>query len=180
VQLLGHLQSTPDLDPELRESLADGLHAEVAAMNPENFIVRGRLEAVERFQQREAWQEISQTDQDLLQREVAGLPSQMESDDIESRLFDLTALRMQLALAEGDTATFEAQRKRVVDIAMLLEDKTTIPAVAAQVAYLTSIQESSFWEGIDLGAAAELSGLHPDIIVEFERGKLVERSGTFL
>ena len=30
----------------------------------------------------------------------------------------------------------------------------------------------------DLGAAGDLSGLHPDIIIEFERGKLVERSAT--
>ena len=29
---------------------------------------------------------------------------------------------------------------------MLLEEKSTIPAVMAQLAYLTSVQESAFWK----------------------------------
>ena len=63
---------------------------------------------------------------------------------------------MQLALAEGDTGTFEQHRRRVVEIAMLLEEKSTIPAVAAQLAYLASVQESAFWEGIALNGLEEL------------------------
>ena len=38
----------------------------------------------------------------------------------------------------------------MVEIAMLLEEKTTIPAVHAQLEYLASMQESGFWAGIDL------------------------------
>ena len=33
---------------------------------------------------------------------------------------------------------------------MLLEEKTTIPAVKAQLEFLASMQESGFWEGVDL------------------------------
>jgi type I restriction enzyme R subunit len=158
VQLLGHLQAVPGLDPDvaLKGALIHGLHGEVAAMNPENFIVRMHLEAVERFQQRARWEQLSEADREALQREVAGLPSQIETDDIESRLFDLTALRMQLALVEGDASAFESHRKRVVEISMLLEDKTAIPTVAAQLEYLARIQESDFWEGMDLAALEEL------------------------
>jgi type I restriction enzyme R subunit len=158
VQLLGHLQANPELDPDiaLQGSLTDGLHGEVAAMNRENFIVRMHLEAVERFQQRGVWEELTEEDQETLQREVADLPSEIETDDIESRLFDLTALRMQLAHIESDPQTFESHRKRVIEIAMLLEEKTSIPAVAQQLEYLISIQETSFWEGIDLAALEEL------------------------
>ena len=76
----------------------------------ENFIVRMQLEAVERFQQRESWERLTAADVEVLQSEVAGLPSEIETDDIESRLFDLTALKMQLALAEGDMGTLERQR----------------------------------------------------------------------
>ena len=63
---------------------------------------------------------------------------------------------MQLALADGDAGTFERHRRRVVEIAMLLEEKSTIPAVAAQLAYLASVQESAFWEGIGLNGLEEL------------------------
>ncbi len=158
VQLLTDVQATPDLDPEaaLAGALTTELHREVAAMNRENFIVRMQLEAVERFRQRESWERLTASDVEVLQSEVAGLPSEIETDDIESRLFDLTALKMQLALAEGDTGTFEQHRRRVVEIAMLLEEKSTIPAVAAQLAYLASVQESAFWEGITLNGLEEL------------------------
>ena len=158
VQLLTHVQATPDLVPEtaLAGSLTMELHREVAAMNRENFIVRMQLEAVERFQERESWERLTASDVKILQNEVAGLPSEIETDDIELRLFDLKALKMQLALAEGDTGTFEKHRRRVVEIAMLLEEKTTIPVVTAQLAYLASVQESAFWEGIALNGLEEL------------------------
>ncbi|AHE99944.1 type I restriction-modification enzyme R subunit C-terminal domain-containing protein [Thioalkalivibrio paradoxus] len=68
MQLLGHVQNHPELDPGavLRGSLADGLHGEVAAMNRENFIVRMHLEAVERFQDRGAWERLSEGDRETL------------------------------------------------------------------------------------------------------------------
>ena len=158
VRLLSDVQATPDLDPEaaLAEALRTELQREVAAMNPENFIVRMQLEAVERFQQRASWEQLTASDVEMLQSGIAGLPSEIETDDIESRLFDLTVLKMQLSLAEGDMGPFEQRRRRVVEIAMLLEEKSTVPAVAAQLAYLASVQEAAFWEGITLNGLEEL------------------------
>ena len=167
VQLLTEVQAAPDLDPEgtLAGALTTELHGQVTAMNRENFIVRMRLQAVERFRRRASWERLTESDVEILQSEVAGLPSEIETDDIESRLFDLTALKMQLAFAEGDTGTFERLRQRVVEIATLLEEKSTIPAVATQLAYLASVQENAFWEGIDLNSLEEmrlrLRGLMP-------------------
>ncbi len=125
-------------------------------MNRDNFIVRMQLEAVNRFRERTAWKNLSDSDRHQLQREVAGLPSEIETDDIESRMFDLTALSMQLALVEGEMGFFEGRRKRMVEIAMLLEEKTTIPAVQAQLGYLAAMQDSGFWQGIDLNGLEEL------------------------
>ena len=158
VRLLANVQAVPDLDPEaaLAGALTTALHREVAAMNRENFIVRMQLEAVERFGRRASWERLTASDVEVLQREVAGLPSETEIDHIESRLFDLTALKMQLAFAEGDTGAFERHRRRVVETAMLLEEKSAIPAVAAQLAWLASVQESAFWEGIALDGLEEL------------------------
>ena len=158
VQLLTHVQRTTDLDLDaaLAGSLTTGLHGEVAAMNRENFIVRMHLEAVGRYREREAWEQLSDADHERLQREVAGLPSEIDTDKIESRMFDLTALRMQLALAEGNTGVYENHRQRMVEIAMLLEEKTTIPAVKAQLDYLASMQGSEFWEGMNLNGLEKL------------------------
>ena len=158
VQLLAHLQAAPDLDPDraLGRSVAGGLHREVASMNPENFIVRMHLETVDRFRDPAAWEHLNEGDREILQQEVARLPCGLATDDIDSRLFDLTALRMQLALAGGDEAGLERHRGRVVETAMLLEEKSAIPAVAAQLEYLAALQETAFWDGIDLAALEEM------------------------
>ena len=158
VRLLGHVQQLPDLDPEgrLGAGLIDGLCATVSAMNRENFIVRLHLEAVERFQRRENWVDLSEDDRTVLQQEVATLPSELAEDDIASRLFDLIALRMQLALAEQDQHSLERSRQQVVEMAMLLEEKAAIPAVRAQLGYLAALQESEFWEGMSLARLEDL------------------------
>lgn len=167
VQLLGHVQTHPDLDPDtgLQQALTETLYGEVVAMNRDNFIVRMHLETVERFQQRDVWAQLGEADREILQREVAGLPSEIETDEIESRLFDLTVLRMQLARADGDDKSFEHHRERVVEIAALLEDKRSIPAVARELKFLAVVQESAFWEGIGLDGLEEvrvrLRGLAP-------------------
>ena len=63
---------------------------------------------------------------------------------------------MQLAFAENDAATLEKLRQKVVEIAMLLEEKATIPAVKAQLGYLAALQETGFWEGLDLAMLEEM------------------------
>ena len=125
-------------------------------MNADNFIVRMHQSAVDRFRQRKSWDALSDDDREVLQDDVAGLPSEMPTDDIESRMFDLTALRMQLALLGGDDGLFERYRRKVGEIAAMLEEKTAIPAVKAELEYLAALQETSFWEGLDLDALEEL------------------------
>ena len=71
-------------------------------------------------------------------------------------LFDLTVLKMQLALAEGHAGGFELHRGRVVEIASMLEEKSAIPAVKAELAYLAAVQENAFWEGIALNDLEDL------------------------
>lgn len=158
VDLLGHIQASPELDPDavLKDSITEGLHGEVASMNRQNFSVRGQLEAVERFQDRATWHNLSESDREALRTQIAGLPTQTSQDDIEARMFDLTILRMQLACAEGNRGVFEKHRKRVIEIAAHLEEKTTIPAIQAQLAFLQSLQEMAFWEGIGLGGLEEV------------------------
>jgi type I restriction enzyme R subunit len=158
VDLVGHIQENPELDPgsKLRGALLDGLHSHVAAMNVENFIVRMERQHVEHFRDRPRWDRLSEADRETLKRKLAGLPTAAEYGDIEARHFDLTVLRAQLALAGGDLAALEKQRLRIVDIAMLLEDKQTIPAVAKELAFLDAIQRDDFWQDISLGELEEI------------------------
>jgi type I restriction enzyme R subunit len=97
--------------------------------------------------------------------EIAGLPSGVSADDIEARMFDLIALRMQIALAEGGETALEKDRQRVVSIAMSLEEKPAIPAVRAQLEFIARLQQPEFWQGIQLADLEDmrlrLRGLMP-------------------
>ena len=158
VQLLDTLGRATERDPEgaLRSGLGDKLHAAVAAMTPENFMVRRHLETVEQFQRRSAWDALDSNALIELHDNIARLPGKVPRDPVESRIFDLDLLRMQLALADGEAAPFERYRRKVVEIAALLEDKPNIPKVKAQLEYLAQIQESHFWEEIDLAGLETL------------------------
>jgi type I restriction enzyme R subunit len=125
-------------------------------MNPDNFMVRAHLKHVERFKKPESWDVLTDSDIHDIENHIAGLPSQIETDEIEARFFDLSALRMQIALIEKDAGTFESVRKKVIEIAASLEEKDAIPAVKQQLEYLRSMQTPEFWEGIDLAALEEL------------------------
>jgi type I restriction enzyme R subunit len=158
VQLLAAVQKAPALEPSgaLRTALASTLHGEVSGMNPDNFMVRAHLQHVERFKNQAPWESLTDSDVHDIEFHVAGLPSQIETDGIEARFFDLSALRMQIALIEKDAGTFESTRKKVIEIAACLEEKDAIPAVKVQLEYLRAIQTTEFWEGIDLAALEDL------------------------
>lgn len=170
VQLLAALQASATLSPRteyrsvgiteanisLLNTLKNGLFNAVAAMNRDNFIVRQHTRAVERFQERANWDKLSEEDCQTLHQQVAQLPFQSEADDVESRMFDLNVLRMQVALLQGDARTFETHRRKVLDIAIRLEEKTNIPAVKAQISYLQALQEPMFWEGINADILEDL------------------------
>jgi type I restriction enzyme R subunit len=72
-------KTNPDLAP-LAGSLTDILHARVAAMNLDNFIVRPQRQYVEPFQARSRWNGLSRTDSALLAQYVSGLPTQLPEE----------------------------------------------------------------------------------------------------
>lgn len=140
----------------LKKSLTQLLHSQVSAMNSENFMVRMHLEAVEKFQDKKAWNKLDEEAQHTLITQVAHLPSELPTDDLQSRLFDLTAIKLQIALLEKDTSTFARLSKKVMQIAMLLEEKDSIAQVKKQLAYLQAVQTQEFWQGMSLAELEKL------------------------
>jgi len=119
-------------------------------MNKDNFIVRRNLESVHIFEDRGKWDSLTDDDRTSLHDQVSKLPTTQEQDGVEARSFDLIALRMQLATIQSDSSVFERHRLRVMDMAELLQEKDTIPAVREQLAYLASMQEEDFWNGMNV------------------------------
>jgi type I restriction enzyme R subunit len=102
---------------------------------------------VERYAVPEAWEKLGLEQRTELEREVAGLPSELTDPDLEAKLFDLLILRLQLALLRTDP-WFSRYRKSVEEIAGLLEELESIPMVREQMALIQEIQTEDFWQDV--------------------------------
>ena len=150
VALIGELekkQSDDEALKPLRDDTAGRLNAEVAAMTLDNFIVRPHRLYVELYADPAAWETLTPDDQADLVHHVAGLPSGFADDDIDAKQFDMLVLRAQLALLRADHE-FDGLRKKVVDIASLLEDLQNIPMVATELALILDLQTDEYWQDI--------------------------------
>ena len=137
----------PRNDAELRIAVAELLHSEVAAMNLDNFVVRPKRRMVERYAQAAAWTSLSDEALAELAHDVAGLPSELEPEPEEAKRFDLLVLSLQLAQLRSEHA-FERLRDQVKAIAGLLEEKSAIPMVRAQMELIADVQTDEWWQDV--------------------------------
>ncbi len=137
----------PRTGAEVRRSIGELLHGEVAAMNLDNFVVRPRRRAVEKYAKTEAWTVLSAEALSELAHEVAGLPSEREAEAEEAKRFDLLILNLQLARLRAEPG-FERLRDQVKAIAGLLEEKSLIPMVRDQMALIQEVQTDEWWQDI--------------------------------
>ena len=132
---------------ELRGEVASLLNTEVAAMNLDNFVVRPKRRLVEMYAKPEAWTVLSDESRSELGHEVAGLPSELASEDEEAKRFDLVALKLQLAVLRVEP-TFERLRDMVKLIATALEEKANIPMVKPHLPLIQDLQTEIWWEDV--------------------------------
>ena len=131
----------------LRRETMSLLHAEVAGMNLDNFVVRPHRRWVERFAQAEAWARLGDEDLGELAQHVAGLPSVLVDEDELAKRFDLLMLQLQLCVLRSAPG-FERLRDQVRMIAGLLLEKSTIPMVRDQLPLLDEIQAEGWWQDV--------------------------------
>jgi type I restriction enzyme R subunit len=143
------------VEPDLRQDTAATLHAEVAAMNLDNFLVRPRRRVVEKFADANAWATLHKDDLDALANDVAGLPSELESEDEEAKRFDLLMYRLQLAMLRREPA-FDRLRGNVVEIASLLEEQANIPMVREQLHIIAEVQSDEWWQDVTVAMVEDV------------------------
>jgi type I restriction enzyme, R subunit len=134
-------------EKELRTETASRLHEEVAAMNVDNFIVRPKRRLVERYRKTEAWDKIGAEQRQELTDQVAGLPSEMPSEDEEAKRFDLLMLRLQLALLRAQPS-FGKLRDEVKSLAEALEGQASIPMIRERLDLIQELQTDEYWQDI--------------------------------
>lgn len=158
----------PSSDAQVQRSILSALHREVAAMNLDNFLVRPKRRLIEKYSREQAWTALSKDAMRDLAEQVAGLPTELPSEDEEAKRFDLLLLRLQLAVLHVEPA-FERLRDQVKSIAGLLEEKATIPMVKAQMALIDEIQSDEWWSDVTLPMIERVRRRLRDLI------KLIER-----
>jgi type I restriction enzyme, R subunit len=173
LELIGALDKD-GADPQLRRETAATLHAEVAAMNLVNFLVRPKRQWIEQFREIAAWQQLDRDDLHTLATEVAGLPSEIDADDEEAKRFDMLLLRLQLArlLAES---SFERLQGMLIEIAGLLEEQASIPMVRAQLPLIADVQSDEWWQDVTLAMLEDVRKKLRDLVrlIEKSRRKLL-------
>ncbi len=148
LDLIATLDATNDHRGE-RASIAELLRSEVAAMNPNNFVVRPHRRLVEAFREPGAWDQIDVGDLSALATTIAGLPAEVEREPEEAKRFDLLMLSLELALLRTEPG-FPRLQQQVRQIAGLLEDYPSIPAVARELALIAEVQTDEWWTDVTL------------------------------
>jgi type I restriction enzyme, R subunit len=145
LELIQTLDSIEAHDDE-RAEVASVLREAITSMNEGNFLVRPHLELVERFREGEAWESLSVGDLAALADRVAGLPDQLDPEHEDAKRFDMLLLNAQLGVLRSEP--FERQRKKVMQIAGLLEDQQTIPVIAEQLGLILDVQADEWWVNV--------------------------------
>ena len=139
----------PKTNAELRSQLANLLYTEVAAMNSENFVVRPKRRFVEQYANSKSWQSLSDEDFITLNQEIAGLPSQLETEAEEIKRFDILVLKLQLAILRSHSSV-KHLREQIKSLAGLLEEKSAIPLVQQHLPLIQDIQTDEWWQDVTL------------------------------
>lgn len=128
----------------LHDSLKAELRSQVAELQDTHISVRQHWEAVDKFRKEQTWVYLSSVDAVLLKEEVAPLISKSLLDE-KAKLFDLLMYCIELSLLVPEVNSARSQRK-VVDISLLLQERASIPQVAAKMPIIKSLSEAVFWE----------------------------------
>lgn len=168
LELIQQLDTLTGHDDE-RGDLARTLQEAIASMNEDNFLVRPHLELIERFREISAWEEVSVGELAALAHSVAPLPDQLDPEHEDAKRFDVLVLNAQLALLRGEP--FERLRRRIVQIAGLLEDQQSIPAVAEQLALILDVQTEEWWVDVSYGMLEEVRRRLRKLVQLIERAK---------
>jgi len=132
-----------------RADIAELLRVEVGSMNLDNFVVRPHRRLVEHFREPAAWEQVDVGDLSALATNVAGLPAETEREAEEAKRFDLLMLSLELALLRTEPG-FPRLQQQVRQIANLLEDYPSIPAVAKELALIHEVQNDEWWTDVTL------------------------------
>ena len=136
--------------------IKDNLHNLVQTMDRDNFIIRNYMETVEKFSNREKWDNLEDTDFLAIKNEIAKLPTTDEENKELAKRFDLIIVNTQLALYSRSAKVFEKYTNKIRTIANMLEEKSSIPMVKKHIELIEEIQKEEYWKDITISELEEI------------------------
>ncbi len=155
--------------------IKDNLYNIVQTMDRDNFIIRHHLESVEKFSNREKWDNLDDTDFLTIKNDIAKLPTTEEDDKELAKRFDLIIVNMQLALYSKSAKTFNKYVDKIKTIANLLEEKSSIPMVRKHLELIEELQKDEYWKDITISELEEIRIKLRDLIdlLDYQKQKIV-------
>ncbi|GHJ11130.1 restriction endonuclease subunit R [Micromonospora humidisoli] len=133
----------------LRWELARDLHARVANIHLDNFVVRPKRSLVERYLDFASWHRLTPEAVEEIGTNLAGLPTAVQDTDEAAKRFDLMVLRLQLGQFQV-LPGYARLRGQVQEIASTLLEQTGIPAVGEQQHLLDEVAGDEWWQDVTL------------------------------
>ncbi len=133
------------------DELKSILRNQLIGLNESRIAVRKHLGIIHDFRQEEKWVFVSPVDAQKLKSEVAPLLLSGKEDEYSKR-FDLLVLNRQLALVADVEGGGEVYQTKIINIANMLEQKSTIPQIHDCLDVIREVQGAQFWETVSLGS----------------------------
>lgn len=148
IAALQHSDFGDDKYQTWREELIDTCHGQICKLNREQISVKLKWQYVQKYQKREAFTALSESDQRDLTEHIAPLVYLDDSDEMAKR-FDNFMYGLMIAQIEG-MPQVRSIRKKLCSTMDDLKKKSTIDAVRDKLPLIEQVQSEDFWNAGDL------------------------------
>ena len=134
-------------EPELKayaQELIEYLIKQTQALNMQSFLVRQHWEIVEKYQDTNQWNALTDLNIKDIFDHIAPLITETDQDE-QAKRFDALMLDLQLSVLKSEKRQISIIQNLVIT-ARKLSKKLGIPAVEQRKELLSQIQEKAFWE----------------------------------
>ena len=128
----------------LHDELKDILRNQIIGLSDANISVRQRWASVDKFRKKESWEYVSSVDVIELKEQVAPLLVPGFENEAAKK-FDVLLLNIQLSLVDSEVSA-EKSKIYVENTAQKLQERASIPQVAAKMAIINEIADHKFWD----------------------------------
>lgn len=138
-----HFQSD-EFAKSLHDELKEILRNQIVGLSDANISVREHWEIVDKFRKKESWDYVSSVDAIEIKEQVAPLLVPGFENEAAKK-FDVLLLNIQLSLVDSEVSA-ERSKVYVEQTATKLQERASIPQVAAKMAIINEIADHKFWD----------------------------------